>query len=225
MDFPYYNQGMHYIQKHILDELRTVDTMRYTQLNTKGVESGHFRYHLSQLVQDGYVEQLERGVYGLTHSGQQYVDKLSANTVNSAPMPKVITYTLLRDGDKILLQRKPKQPYMGLLNMIGGKLHHGESAQQAATREVCEKTGTSINPPKSAGIFEVLISKDDKLLTHVVAYVFIADIDATDFDDPSITLLDTSKLSDAQLAPDLLPIFDLISDDSKIHTDCLEIEA
>lgn len=215
---------MHFIQKHILDELRTVETMHYAPLNTNEIESGHFRYHLSQLVKDGYVEQLERGVYGLSLKGQQYVDKLSENRINPFPMPKVITYTLLRDGGTFLLQEKIKQPYMGLLNMIGGKVHHGELAHVAAVREVHEKTGHIIEPPKLRGIFEILIKKNDELLSHAIAYVFVADVNVNDFDSDSFASLRADDLKTAtNLAPDFLPIFHNIINHPDICIESLEL--
>ena len=215
---------MHYIQKHILDELRVVGSMRYAQLNTDGIESGHFRYHLGQLVTDGYVQQLERGLYGLTSNGQQYVDTLSEHRVNAWAMPKVITYTLLVDSNTVLLQQKTKQPYRGLFNMIGGKLHHGETALAAAMREVHEKTNVHINAPKHVGIFEVQITGDNGLLTHAIAYVFVAQVSAADFDDsvvPAVAVTELNAMTD--LAPDFMPIFTRIHDADAVCVESLEL--
>ena len=94
---------MHYIQKHILDELRVEESVRYTQLNADEIESGHFRYHLTQLIKGGLVEQAERGLYRLSPAGLHAVDRLSKGRVNAVAMPKVITYILLQCGDTVLL--------------------------------------------------------------------------------------------------------------------------
>lgn len=216
---------MHYIQKNILDQLRVADSMRYAKLNTTEVESSHFRYHLTQLIQDGYVQQLERGLYGLTLKGQSYLDKLSEHSVMLTPMPKVITYTLLRDGDTVLLQEKSKQPYAHLLNMIGGKLHEGEVAQQAAVREVSEKIGAVINSPELKGVFEILINSDESLLTHVIAYVFVAEVDAAGFMSHSVKQLAKTDLETAKnLAPDFMPIFNAIDKTTAIAVDSFTLE-
>src|SRR6267154_1148868 len=100
---------MHCIQKHILDTLRTVDALNYVALNHNDVESGHFRYHLSQLMKDKYVEQVRRGLYRLTPAGKRFVDGLSEKRINPMAVPKVITYTLLVDGAKLILLEKQKE--------------------------------------------------------------------------------------------------------------------
>ncbi len=218
-------RAMHYIQKHILDELRTVESMRYARLNRDEIESGHFRYHLGQLVREGYVEPLERGLYGLTVRGQQYVDRLSENRAHARLMPKVITYTLLSDNDTILLQEKPKQPYMGLLNMIGGKLHQGETAAEAAVREVHEKTGNIITLPQLAGVFEILIYNGTDLLTHAVAYIFILPVRAVDYTLPAIKAIKVQDLrSTPNLAPDFLPVFAKIYQSSAVCVETLHVQ-
>jgi ADP-ribose pyrophosphatase YjhB (NUDIX family) len=210
---------MHYLQKHILDSLREASSRRYAQLNTDEIESGHFRYHLSELIKGGYVAQLERGLYGLTPKGQSYVDKLSEKTVNPSPMPKIITYTLLKDGHELLLLKKSKQPYMGLLNMIGGKLHEGELAVDAAVREVKEKTGVAMVPPTLAGIFEILISTDSGLLTHAVAYVYVANVSKADFKDENIVIVPEKEVLHLDiLAPDFPAIFSRICNSQAVQT-------
>lgn len=215
---------MHYIQKHILDSLRATDTVRYAQLNTQDVENGHFRYHLTQLINDGYVAQLDRGLYGLTKSGQQYVDKLSQKNFKAMPMPKVITYTLLTSGDSVILQQKQKQPYLHLLNMIGGKLHEGETSQQAAVREVKEKTGNTIGLPRLAGVFEVMISNEDTIHTHVIAYVYVANVNAAEYTQPTLHTIPITQLQNtAQLAPDFLPLFNKIQNAGVVQTGIIQI--
>lgn len=196
---------MHFIQKHILDVLRTRSTVHYAELNTLDIESGHFRYHLRELIKDGLVVQQDRGIYSLTPEGARMVDRLSQKHGAPHAMPKVITYTLLTSGGSLFLQRKQKEPYKGLLNMIGGKLHEGESSEAAAIREVQEKTGLSIVAPKLRGIFEVQISQSDTLLSHVIAYVYAANIADEEYD----TLERVQKSALTQLtdcAPDLIPI-------------------
>ena len=216
---------MHYIQKHILDELRTTEVARYTELNQDEVESGHFHYHLMQLVKDGYITQQARGQYRLTASGQQFVDKLSQHRIHASPMPKVITYTLLKDGDRVILQEKLKQPYLHLLNMIGGKLHEGETSEQAAVREVLEKTNIIVQSPKLAGIFEVLIYKKGAVHTHVVAYVYVVAVQPAAYAEAALQIIPIAELAAmTNLAPDFLAIFNKIENSSIVQTAIITVD-
>ena len=42
-----------------------------------------------------------------------------------------------------LMCRRKKPPYMGLLNLVGGKIEEGENSLEAAYRELSEETGLS----------------------------------------------------------------------------------
>jgi ADP-ribose pyrophosphatase YjhB (NUDIX family) len=213
---------MHYIQKSILDELRLVSSDHYAMLNKHDIESGHFRYHLGQLITDGYVQQLERGIYSLTTKGQQYVDELSSHRIHPEKMPKVITYTLLTYDDKILLQKKPKQPYKDLFNMIGGKVHLGESTEGAAVREVLEKTGETIVSPKLRGVFEVRVNEADTLFTHVIAYVYEAALENVP---DSVVSFTRTKLNDSsELSPDLLALLGKIESNETCVVDSISVD-
>lgn len=200
---------MHFIQKHILDELRSNGSMRYAALQPDGVESGHFRYHLKELERDGYVASPKRGVYELTTQGEHYVDRLFRGTINAINMPKVITYTLLTHGNAYLLQRKDREPYKDLLNMIGGKVHEGETTAAAAVREVREKATLDIKAPTLTGVFEVLIRRGEDLLTHTIAYVYTAETNEIAVSLIAIPKSELTKRSD--LAPDTTAIISALS--------------
>ncbi len=47
------------------------------------------------------------------------------------------------DGEKMLMCRRIKDPYKGLINFVGGKIESGESGEHAAYRELSEETGIS----------------------------------------------------------------------------------
>ena len=48
-----------------------------------------------------------------------------------------------RDKKKLLMCRREKDPYKGLLNFVGGKVEKGEDDLSAAYRELSEETGIS----------------------------------------------------------------------------------
>ncbi len=201
---------MHFIQKHILDQLRETGDMRYATLQPDGIESSHFRYHLKELERAKYLESPKRGVYRLTLKGQHFVDRLSRHSVNPINMPKVITYTLLKKGEDYLLQPKDKEPYKGLLNMIGGKVHEGETTLEASCREVHEKTGIEIVAPTLGGVYEIIIRNQESLLTHAIAYVYIAQV-SNSAGSKLVSISKSELAKTSGLAPDTLRIITSLS--------------
>ena len=199
---------MHYIQKKILDILRLHDEMHYAELQPEDIESSHFKYHLNQLIKDGNVEKKERGIYGLSDGGKAYVDKLSLNSIKPKNMPKVITYTILRHVNKYLLYKKDKEPYKGLLNNIGGKVHIGETIVEASEREVYEKLGISVES-KVLGSLNIQIKNSGRLFTHAIAMVCAASLSEIP-ENQQIVFINKSELqANNSLAPDLLSVLEI----------------
>ena len=61
------------------------------------------------------------------------------------------------DEQKLLMCRRAKNPYKGMLNFVGGKIEEGETDDQAAYRELLEETG---------------ITDDAIRLTHVMDFIY-----------------------------------------------------
>lgn len=201
---------MHMYQKHILDLLRTAPSLRYAQMQPREVESSHFKYHLNQLIKDGLVMQVSRGEYALTNEGKSAVDRLSSDRVNPRLVPKLISYTLLYDDTAYYLYRKAKEPYLGLLNFVGGKVHVGESSQEASLREVSEKTGVFIPSVERRGVAEIRVTQSKKLLTHAVAYLFTARMSEEVDEQKLEKVLKKEIRLRNDLAPDTLQILDAL---------------
>ena len=61
------------------------------------------------------------------------------------------------DEQKLLMCRRAKNPYKGMLNFVGGKIEDGETDEAAAYRELREETG---------------ITGEDVRLTHVMDFIY-----------------------------------------------------
>lgn len=68
-----------------------------------------------------------------------------------------IIAVLDESGEKLLVCRRRKEPYKGLLNLVGGKRKPGEDGYEAAYRELKEETG---------------ITGADITLTHLMDLVY-----------------------------------------------------
>lgn len=49
-----------------------------------------------------------------------------------------------KETDKVLMCKRLKEPYKGLLNFVGGKIEENESGIDAAYRELYEETGITV---------------------------------------------------------------------------------
>jgi 8-oxo-dGTP pyrophosphatase MutT (NUDIX family) len=133
---------MHWIQKHVLAQLITNPRLRYAKIKPANVEGNLFMYHLRALLKEGLVEKSEGGFYELTPAGKLYADRLSLQTLTPRVQPRIVTLITCRnDSGEWLLYRRKRQPLLGQVGFPYGKLHLDEAVEDAAARELMEKTG------------------------------------------------------------------------------------
>jgi ADP-ribose pyrophosphatase YjhB (NUDIX family)/predicted transcriptional regulator len=107
--------------------------------------SDHFNFHIKKLIEEGYVEKLEKH-YRLTHKGKEYANRMDTDENEIEKQPKVsVAITLERQNDRgereFLFQQRKKNPYYDFWGRMGGKIRWGESVIEAAERELKEETG------------------------------------------------------------------------------------
>ncbi|MDZ7804236.1 NUDIX hydrolase [Thiohalophilus sp.] len=93
-----------------------------------------------------------------------------------ASFPQVAVGAIVRRGTAVLLIQRSTEPNAGQWTIPGGKVHAGETLQQAAEREIREETGIHIRAGEPVYSFDV-IERDNKgeLRYHYVIVDLLAD--------------------------------------------------
>ncbi|MBO6055238.1 MAG: NUDIX domain-containing protein [Oscillospiraceae bacterium] len=65
------------------------------------------------------------------------------------------------DGGKILMCHRRKEPYLGLDNLVGGKIEPGEASMAAAYRELREETGIREDQIRLTRLMDFVYPLDD----------------------------------------------------------------
>lgn len=90
--------------------------------------------------------------------------------------PQVAVGAVVRRGTAVLLIQRSTEPNAGQWTIPGGKVHPGETLQQAAEREIREETGIHIRAGEPVYSFDI-IERDnkDELRYHYVIVDLLAD--------------------------------------------------
>lgn len=169
---------MHWIQKHILRELTLHQSQRFGQLRPKQVESNLFIYHLKSLMREGYVSKSESGEYSLAPAGKAYVDRISMEKFQPRIQPKIVTLLMVRNSKgELLLWKRDKQPFLGKIGFITGKIHLGEKLAEAAHRELQEKAGLTAKLGHRGDGY-LTIYEGNQLISQVLFHCFVGKVDS-----------------------------------------------
>jgi ADP-ribose pyrophosphatase YjhB (NUDIX family) len=163
----------HHIQRDIFSQLCLCETIRFTDLKPKNLESNIFMYHLKRLIKLGYVVKNSQGEYQLSPQGLAYADKLSFSTKRLALQPKIVIYLHITDkaGAQLYWRRKV-QPSINKIGTPLGKLHYGEDIAAAATRELFEKTGLKGIKLQFKGLANLRFMAERVLVSNILCLVF-----------------------------------------------------
>lgn len=163
---------MHWIQKHILAQLITNPRLRYGKIKPANVEGNLFMYHLRALMKEGLVVKSDDGLYELTPAGKLYADRLSLQTLTPRVQPRIVTLiTCQNDQGEWLLYRRKRQPLLGQVGFPYGKLHLDEVVEDAAARELMEKTGIRATLDHRGDGY-ITIYEDGEVVSQILFHLF-----------------------------------------------------
>jgi ADP-ribose pyrophosphatase YjhB (NUDIX family) len=117
------------------------------------------------------------------------------------PVPTVDV--ILQKGSGILMVRRRNDPFRGKLALPGGFINEGETAEDAARREILEETSLEVEPVEILGVYSDP-ARDPR--RHILSIVFIGIVtggtDRAGDDAAGIEWLDLEHLNSSQLAFD-----------------------
>lgn len=192
------------------------ESLHYAQLRPERVESNHFAYHLEQLVKTKFVDKKGKA-YCLAPEGLAYVDRMSQAKMIERLQPHIVTAIDLTTSDgKTLLFKRNFQPYIHQVGLPLGKLHYTEQVEQAAVRELEEKTGIKDIGLQHRGVVYIQASMKRVVIGRVLYHVFHADVSQAL---PTVTPEDRGEtywanhrsLQESELMPGFLRIKELLA--------------
>jgi 8-oxo-dGTP pyrophosphatase MutT (NUDIX family) len=138
-----------------------------------GLSTDHFTFHITRLLELGYVEKVSRGVYRLSTQGKEYANRLDTDDNTIERQPKVAVILAIEKGDgRWLFQERLKNPYFGFYGFPSGKIRWGETILETAERELLEETGLAADR-RIVGIYHEIVRSHEtnELLEDKVFFV------------------------------------------------------
>lgn len=98
---------------------------------------------------------------------------MDRNRPDRPPWPRpAASCAVFRDG-QVLIAQRAKPPLAGIWSLPGGHIEPGETAREAAIRELAEETGVEADLKAIAGVVDVILRGDDGALqAHYVIAAF-----------------------------------------------------
>lgn len=168
--------NVHIYQQLILKKLIYRKNLSFSELQIQQLSSKHFNYHLKELISKDLIRKIDES-YSLTNEGKDLVGRMDTENMTLEKQPKVsvmiIPYKIENDIRYILVNKRLKQPYLGKVGDYTGKIRFGETALEAAKRELFEETGLT-GQLNFVRVIRKMAYKDNEFLQDNILYIFTA---------------------------------------------------
>jgi ADP-ribose pyrophosphatase YjhB (NUDIX family) len=146
-------------------------------MRPEGIESNHFAYHLEQLLAAKFIQKTGKQ-YALTPQGLSYVDRMSQKTMVDRLQPHIVTaIDITNSAGESLLFKRSFQPYIHRIGFPIGKTHYDEHIQDAAVRELQEKTGLTGVALTQRGIVYIEARQSEHTISKILCHVFTGSVE------------------------------------------------
>jgi len=167
----------HKVQRKIIQNLIHNPSLSFTELWDKEIDSNKFAYHLAALESKNIVKKDGNGRYTLSEEGKKHSVFIEGDTGEKAIVPVFANALIVQTKDKILVQRRMKEPFFGYWALISGKINQGFNIEECAVRDLAEETGLNAGSSKFIGINQIKTYEKGKLLYHhIIFLVSLSDV-------------------------------------------------
>lgn len=202
--------GMHHIRKHILCTLSLNKWARFRDMRPQNIDSNLYNYHLKELMKEGYIERNEQKGYRLSPYGLRYVNQVSMEVFEPRWQPKLLTVLVCKRGEKLLVWKKYKQPYIGTWSLPGGKVHYEDaSIRDAAIRDILAYSSRLPSDLTHVGIFGYRTFINGELINYSFAHVFTGTLNDDDFILDRLEWVDIQTVKNEEITPSVKEIVEL----------------
>jgi len=156
----------HPLQKSVVLKLIHKPVASFTELLGEERDSNKFAYHLGKLEAEGIIKKTVEGKYSLSEEGRKLSAFIEGDTGTQALFPTFAHVLVVQDGDKVLVQKRLKEPFYGYWGLISGKINFGLNIEECAIRDLTEETGLTASSSQLIGINQAKTYEDGKLLFH-----------------------------------------------------------
>jgi len=166
---------MHHIQKTIINNLAHASPLRFSELQPQRIPNNTFSYHLKKLLETGYVALTTEG-YVATRKALKTLS-YNDNEKRSISRPAVLTILFVTNevGEVLLIKRRT-QPFKNHFGFPSGLIHGSETIEQAARRELYEKTSiiAEVGMLRQGGVldfrYQEKVSND--IFIHAIGFIY-----------------------------------------------------
>lgn len=159
----------HPMQRGILLKLIHTPAASFSELLGDERDSNKFAYHLGKLDALGLIVKSE-GRYSLSDEGKRLSSFIEGDTGKKAAFPTFAHVIIVKDGDKILVQRRLKEPFYGYWGLISGKINFGWNVEECALRDITEETGLVAEKSELIGMNQAKTYEDGKMMHHHIMF-------------------------------------------------------
>lgn len=165
-----------WIQKQVLLKLIRSRTARVKDLLPPGVPANQFAYHLDGLVSRGLIVKQGRGMYTLTAGGEKLVGTFSTLLDRQVENIKTVVMLYGKRGDKYLLFRWSRQPYLGQVTPLYDRVPVGKSLEAGINSALDDKFGER-RPLTFKASALVRITHEGEIISHMNALIYEVSLD------------------------------------------------